>query len=370
MILTPNTPFYQRAAMKLLALCLVFFILYILQDILIPLFIAALFAVIIEPLNKLLGRVIPSRTISIFISLGLLMLVVAILTYFLYTQVMLVMEKFPIIKGRIFEIQDEIQNWVKAKYGISNKKQSKWLEEYMAQGSTYIASTMIAISGFILDIILIPIYIFLISYYQNLLCGGMFDLLKKYKSFETLEIMNQSESIMRSFLYGLIIETAIVAILNSIGLYFIGVDQAIMLGVMAAILNIIPYIGGLVGTALPMLVSLTAVNNPSMPLYVLMLMIGVQFIDNNFIQPYVVGSKVNINALFAMLGVLIGGFLWGVAGMFLSIPVLAIMKVFFDRVEELKPLGKILGDGKEMIPLKKLPRFRRLKPSAVPNNVH
>lgn len=369
MNLNPTAPFYQRIAMKLLALFLVFLILYILQDILIPLLIAALFAVIIEPLNKLLGRVIPSRTISIFISLGLLMLVTAILMYFLYSQIMLVMGKFPIIKNRIFEIQADFQNWVNSKYGISNKKQLLWLDDYMAQGSTYVASTMIALSGLILDIILIPIYIFLISYYQNLLCGGMFELLKKYKSFETLEIMNQSESIMRSFLYGLIIETAIVAILNSVGLYFIGVDQAIMLGVMAAILNIIPYIGGLVGTALPMLVSLTAVDNPSMPLYVLLLMIGVQFIDNNFIQPYVVGSKVNINALFAMLGVLIGGFLWGVAGMFLSIPVLAIMKVFFDRVEELKPLGKILGDGKEMVPLKKLPRLRKLKISKVENNV-
>jgi AI-2 transport protein TqsA len=259
----------------------------------------------------------------------------------------LVMEKFPIIKNRIFEIQSDIQHWVKYKYGISNKKQSQWLTDYMAQGSTYIASTMIAISSLIFDILLIPIYVFLISYYQKLLCGGMVDLMKKYKSIETVEVMKESESIMRSFLYGLIIEASIIAALNSLGLYFIGVEQAIMLGIMAAILNIIPYIGGIVGTALPMFVSLTAVNKPSMPIYVLIVMIAVQLIDNNFVQPYVVGSKVKINGLFVMLGVLLGGFIWGVAGMFLAIPALAIFKLFLDRIEGLKPIGKMLGDGKE-----------------------
>ena len=342
-------PFYERVAMKLLALALIFTILYVLQDILIPLSIALLFAVILEPVIQLINKIIPNRTIAIIIAIIIFIIILYVLFYFLYSQIMLVMEKFPIIKNRIFEIQADVQQWVKSKYGISNKKQSKWITDYMAQGSTYIASTMIAISSLVFDILLIPIYVFLISFYKKLLCDGIIDLMKKYKSVETVEVMQQSESIMRSFLYGLIIEASIVAALNSIGLYIIGVEQAIMLGIIAAILNIIPYIGGIVGTALPMFVSLTAVNNPSMPIFVLMVMIAVQLLDNNFVQPYVVGSKVKINGLFVMLGVLLGGFIWGVAGMFLSIPALAILKVFLDRIDGMKPLGKMLGDGKEVI---------------------
>jgi len=110
------------------------------------------------------------------------------------------------------------------------------------------------------------------------------------------------------------------------------------------LLNVIPYIGGLVAVALPMMVALATKSNPWFALYILVIYYIIQLIDNNYIVPKIVASKVKINALFSIIVVIAGNALWGVPGMFLSIPLLAIVKLIFDHVEPLKPWGFLLGD--------------------------
>ena len=121
-------------------------------------------------------------------------------------------------------------------------------------------------------------------------------------------------------------------------------QYAVFLGVLAAILNLIPYIGMLIATLFCMLVTVSTSDNLSDVFLVFLVLIVVQFIDNNIIMPKVVSSKVKINALITILGVLVGGSLCGLSGMFLSIPVIAIFKSIFDRVDGLKPWGELLGD--------------------------
>ncbi len=163
------------------------------------------------------------------------------------------------------------------------------------------------------------------------------------------EVLQDSRSIIQSYMVGLIIEMGIVAALNATGFLIIGIDYAIFLAVLAAILNMIPYVGMLIATIICMLVTLTSADNISDIIWVAVILTIVQFIDNNFLMPYVVSSKVKINALVSIIGVLIGGALAGVSGMFLSIPGIAIMKAIFDRVDDLKPWGMLLGDDLSMV---------------------
>jgi predicted PurR-regulated permease PerM len=132
--------------------------------------------------------------------------------------------------------------------------------------------------------------------------------------------------------------------LNSTALLIIGVDYAILFGIIGAILNLIPYIGGIVAISLPMMMALLT-GTPMKALLVLGAYVLIQLIDNNYLVPKVVASKVKVNALISIIVVLIGGALWGVAGMFLSIPLTAICKVVFDRIESLKPIGFLIGDN-------------------------
>jgi predicted PurR-regulated permease PerM len=163
-------------------------------------------------------------------------------------------------------------------------------------------------------------------------------------SAQVADVLQQTKSAIQSYMIGLLIEALIVAILNSTALLILGVKYAILLGVIGALLNMLPYIGGIIASALPVLMATVTKEGYSSQLGIIIAYIIIQFIDNNFLVPKIVSSKVQINALVSILIVLLGGALWGVAGMFLSIPFVAIVKIICDRVEGMKPLGKLLGD--------------------------
>jgi predicted PurR-regulated permease PerM len=136
----------------------------------------------------------------------------------------------------------------------------------------------------------------------------------------------------------------IIAVLNSAGLLLLGIDYAIILGITGAILNIIPYIGGIIAIALPMIIAFVTKDSLTSSLLVFIVYIFIQFIDNHYIIPKIVASRVKINPLISVIVVLIGGAVWGIAGMFLAIPLTAILKVIFDHIESLKPWGFLFGN--------------------------
>lgn len=142
---------------------------------------------------------------------------------------------------------------------------------------------------------------------------------------------------------GLMLETVIVAALNSVALLAIGVPSAILIGVIGGILNLIPYIGGIIAIALPLLMVTITRDGFSGQFAVIVAYLVIQFFDNNILMPRVVSSKVQVNALISIIGVLMGGALWGLSGMFLSIPTIGVLKIIFDRVDGMKPWGSILG---------------------------
>ena len=149
---------------------------------------------------------------------------------------------------------------------------------------------------------------------------------------------------IQSFLLGLITEMGMVATLTGVGYMIIGAHYAVLLGVITGILNLIPYVGILVAGLLSIIVTLTSTTDLSMIIGVIVVNVIVQFIDNNFLVPLVVSSKVQINALVSLSAIIVAGAIAGVSGMFLAIPILAILKVIFDRLDFLEPWGYLIGD--------------------------
>ena len=158
------------------------------------------------------------------------------------------------------------------------------------------------------------------------------------------EIVSQIKTVIQRYLVGLVIEAGLMAVMNTTALLILGIEYAVILGILAAMLNIIPYIGGIIAVAMPMMVALVTKPSPWYALYVLAAYYVIQLIDNHYIVPYIVASKIKINALFSVIIVLVGNALWGVPGMFLSMPLLAIVKLICDHIEPLKPWGFLLGD--------------------------
>ena len=191
---------------------------------------------------------------------------------------------------------------------------------------------------------LLPVYIFLILFYQPILLEFIHRFFGKDNQSQVSEIVTQIKTVIQRYLLGLVIEAVMIAALDTAALLILGIEYALLLGILGALLNMIPYIGGLVAVAMPMMVALVTKSSAMYAIYVLIAYYIIQLIDNNYIVPKIVASKVKINALFSIIVVIAGNALWGIPGMFLSIPLLAIVKLICDHIEPLKPWGFLLGD--------------------------
>ncbi len=264
--------------------------------------------------------------------------------YFLSSQIARFSDTLPLLKSKFSSLLTEFQQWTKVKFGLTIQKQVELMNEAMNSSKALLGSTVSTALGTLGILLLLPVYIFLLLFYKTLILNFLFEVFAEENSKQVSEILNQTKSSIQSYMVGLLLEALIVAVLNSTALLILGVDYAILLGVIGALLNIIPYIGGLIAIALPVLMATITTEGYNTQLGILVAYIIIQFIDNNILVPRIVSSKVQINALISILAVLLGASLWGVPGMFLSIPFVAILKIIFDKIPDLKPWGKLLGD--------------------------
>ena len=238
-----------------------------------------------------------------------------------------------------------MHEWLQSNFGFSDQKLQGWVSEAGNRASMLLGGTLAAVSGLLVVATLIPVYIFLLFLYQRRLVDFLTQVFSGHRQDSGVaEVLRESKATIQSYMVGLLIEASIVATLNTTGLLIIGVPYALLLGVIGALLNFIPYIGGLIAIALPMLMAFVTMPSYGYALAVVAVYITIQFVDNHFLIPRIVASKVKVNALVAIVGVLVGNAIGGVAGMFLALPVIAILKIVFDRIQPLKPWGMVLGD--------------------------
>ncbi|MDO9376445.1 MAG: AI-2E family transporter [Bacteroidota bacterium] len=345
---TPEVPFYQRLSLTLLGLVIIAFTIYVGQDILVPLAFAILFSILLLPVADFLERKGVGRVIANILCILLALLFVSGIIYFLSSQISSFLQDLPSIKKHLADHSKTVQAWIGKTFNMSRAEQSGLINDATSQikssGSGMLGNTVLTLTASLLLLVLLPVYIFLILYYRDMIRKFLVKVFKDEHEARVMEVLRESRSIVQGYMIGLIIEMGIVATINSLGFIILGIQYAIFLGVLAAILNMIPYIGMLIASIFCVLITLTTSTEIGDIIGVIAILTVVQFLDNNIIMPRVVSSKVKINALITILGVLVGGALAGISGMFLSIPTIAIIKVIFDRVDDLKPWGMILGD--------------------------
>ncbi|HLG36124.1 MAG TPA: AI-2E family transporter [Bacteroidia bacterium] len=341
-------PFYIKFALISIGTFAFVYSLYIGQAIILPLLYATIFAILLNPFVNFLVRKKINRIVAITITVVSAILVTAGIVYLISVQLSLFSETYPALKERFNETLNEMIQWTSKYFNIKISKINKWINETQTDAfknmGGAIGQTLSVITGIIIIVVLLPVYIFMILFYKDLLLEFMRKLFNAAHHVAVFEVLTNSKKIIQSYLVGLLLEAAIIATLNSLGLLILGIDYAIILGITGALLNVIPYIGGVIAIALPMIIAYVTKESSTYALLVLVVYMMIQFTDNHFIIPRIVASKVKINALIAVIVVLMGGALWGIPGMFLSIPLTAIVKVIFDHIEPLKPWGFLLGN--------------------------
>ncbi|MES2679004.1 MAG: AI-2E family transporter, partial [Bacteroidota bacterium] len=341
-------PFYAQLAFILISLSVIFTFLYLAQGILIPILLALLFAILLRPVVCFFNRRLKfPHVIAVMASVVVFVMVIGGIIFFVSWKISDMASDLDQIKTNLNIHYHNIQHWIKQKFDISYTQQQRYIQQASKEnihGSEIIGATMGSFTDVLLNFVLIPIYIFLFLLYRNLFLQFLSKLFKAEHQFKLREILTHVKTAIQSYLVGLLTEVLIVSTLTSVGFMIIGVQYPILLGVITGVLNMIPYIGILVAGGISILATLTSTADVSVILGVVTVNAVVQLIDNNLLVPLVVSSKVKINAFVSIVAIIIGGALGGVAGMFLAIPLIAIIKVVFDRIESFEPWGFLMGD--------------------------
>jgi len=335
-------PFYLRSTVILFGLVLCSYALANLRGILIPFSFALFLAILLNPLVERLESWKIPRVAAILLALAIAIVVIVAVWYFLATQMMHFTDQLPALEQKTNQLVSRWQQDLASR--IPLEKQNQYISEAKAGIKPLIGQLLGSVAGTLTTVFLLPVYTFLMIYYKTLMLTFLYEIFAEENAQEVSTVLRQVKGAIQSYMYGLLIEGLIVAALNTLALMILGVPYAILLGILGAILNVLPFIGGVIAIALPVVVATITKDGFNTQLGIILSYILIQFTDNHFLIPYIVSAKVRINALISIVAVLLGGAIWGLSGMFLSIPFIGVLKIIFDRIPEMQPWGKLLGD--------------------------
>jgi len=344
-------PFYTKLAMVLISLIALFYIAIWGKTFLAPLIFALLFSVLLLPVaNFIEKRFHFPRSMASLLSVLLLISALVGLFYLVGSQISNLADDWPQFKQQVLSSVNNLQQWISMKFHVRIKQQNNYVNnaasKLMETGSSMIGDALVSLSSLLLFLVFIMIDTFFLLYYRRLIVRFLVAVFKEENSVIVYDIIAQIQTRIRQYILGLLLEMVIVAAATCLALWILGVKYAILLGLLTGLFNIIPYIGIFTATLLSTLVTFATAGATKL-LLVIGTILGIHLIDSNVLLPVIVGSKVRVNALITVLAVIIGEAVWGIPGTFLALPVVAIAKIIFDRIETLKPWGMLFGDERD-----------------------
>lgn len=347
-------PPYVKLTCVLTTLVIIVYGLYTLKGVLIPLVFAILFAVLLFPLARRLESWRIPRLLSIVLCLILTLVVIVGILYAVSLQISSFAEVVPKLVERGNTYMTQIQTYADERFNIDRQRQiseiRKYLNQGLAEGGAILTTTLLATTSTLTDIFLVLLFIFFFLLYRDFFRSFFYKAFDDTRRSKIDAIMQGIYTVVKDYLAGLALVILIIGTLMTIGLLILGVDYAVFFGFFGACLVLIPYFGISMGSLLPAAYTLVTNDNPLKALGVIGIFLFVQALEGNFITPYIVGSKVSINPLAAIIVLLLWESIWGIPGLILALPMTAILKVIFDAVDELKPYGFLIGEAEKPRP--------------------
>lgn len=338
----------------LISLVIIVYGLHVLEGLLIPLVFAILFSVLLFPLAHRFEQWRMPRILASIICLLLLLAFIVGLFYAVSMQISSFSEVLPKLSQRAQQYVSQLQTLAADRFHINQQQQSaqvqKIMKQALAEGGTVLSSTLLATTGALTNIFLVLLFTFFFLLYRDFFRSFFYKAFSDAKKSMIDSVFEGIYTVVKDYLAGLVLVIFIIGSLMTVGLFFLGVDYAVFFGFLGACLVLIPYFGISLGSLLPAAYTLVTQDNPLKALAVVGLYLGVQMLEGNFITPYIVGSKVSINPLAAIVVLILWESIWGLPGLILALPLTAILKVVFDSVDALKPYGFLIGEAEKPRP--------------------
>ena len=342
-------PTAQKFSFFLLSIILVFYVLITAKMFLYPLALAVLFAYLLYPLTNFLEKKKFPRILAILISIILLLTVITFTALFVYRKLGVFVGDFPTFRVKAISRIDELEKTISNLFGIADLQLAGFLRSRVSgmfdAGSNVFNKAFTATTGTLFRLGILPVFIFMFLYYRTKFAWFIMKIVPREKQMLTLNVLREASKVASRYMGGIFTVVFVLCIINSLGLYLVGIRYAITLGVIAAIFNFIPYFGTIIGYSIPFVFALLTGDSAEPAFKVLLVFLVVQFTENNILTPNIVGNYVKINPFMIILGVIAGGMVWGLAGMFVVIPFLAILRIISEHVPALHPYVYLLGTG-------------------------
>ncbi len=318
------------------------------KQFLFPLAIGAMFAYLLFPIANFLEKHRFPRILAILASIAFALVIIGVIVFLFYRQLTKMFADFDALKESANTNIELLQHNLENLLGLQDNRLEQFLKTQVNQffqgNGGGLGKAFSTTTGTILRVVLLPIYVFLFLYYRTKFAYFILKIVRKDQKYVTIKILRDISTVAARYMGGVSIVVLILCVLNSTGLLIIGVDYAILLGITSAFFNFIPYFGTLMGGAIPLIFVLLTTSDPlHYALYVIILYAIVQVTENNILTPNIVGGNVKINPFFIILGLMMGGMVWGIPGMLVVVPFLAILRIIFYHIESMRPYAFLLG---------------------------
>jgi len=356
--------FLMRATYFMLFMILFIYSLILAKAFLVPIAFGMLFSSLMFPVCRFLCKIGIHRRLSIFISIILMGIVIAGVSILVVKEISDLVANFPELKARAMKNVNEVALYIQEVFGIETASQKIWakdqIEILFSSGSKMMNNTLNAMTGTIFKLFIIPVFVYYLMFYNNRFHFFILRAVPDKDKYRTNKILTEISFVSQRYFGGAFVVVLILAVINSIGLYVLGVKYAILFGVISALCNFIPYFGTWIGSFFPITFTLLFGNSPDLAVWVFVFFAIVHFIESNILTPNITGGYVKLNPFFTILGLIGGGMVWGVAGMLLVIPFMASLKIVFENFESTQTLAFLIGRSDSEFydnPIQKLKSF-------------
>ncbi len=323
------------------------FIIVTAKNFLVPLAFGLLIGSLLFPICRFICRMGVPKGLSIFVTIIFLIIFLSGISLFFGSEISKLASDFPALKAKAYDNVNQISLFIEDHLGVKASQQKNWLNKQVSNiftsGNQLLNEILNATAGTFFKIFIMPVFVFYLLYYRERFNFFILRVVPENEKDRTIKILNEISFVSQRYLGGAFIVVLILSVLNSFGLYLIGLKYAILFGVISAFFNFIPYFGTWIGAFFPLVFAMLTGDSPNMALWVLAFFSLIQFIENNILTPNITGGYVRLNPFITILGLIAGGMVWGVAGMLLVIPFLASLKIIFENFESTRSLSFLLA---------------------------
>jgi predicted PurR-regulated permease PerM len=333
---------------KILVLFLIVSGLYFAKDFLMPLCIGGILATLFLPFCNWMEKIKTPKSLAVFVCLLSFLLVIFILISILGYQISELITDLELIKHSAIETGTTIQKYIFENLDISIEDQIVILKNEQPSYSNIMQMLLGSMAYFFTTTILVLIYFVFLLYYRNHIKNFLIKITKTDQQEEMQQVIYSATHISQQYLLGLSKMIFLLWVMYGIGFSSIGVENAIFFAILCGLVEIVPYVGNIIGTLLTVTFATINGANPSLLGGIVVVYVVVQFIQGWILEPLILGPQVKINPLFTIIVLVLGQLLWGISGIILAIPLAAMFKIICDHIEPLKPYGFLIGEVKTL----------------------